>query len=45
MPTFHGMTDTQIGKKLGIDTQTVKAMRYNQEAPYATHWIVSRATL
>lgn len=33
---FKGMTDAQIGKKLGIATQTVKAMRYNQEVPFDT---------
>lgn len=31
-----GMTDAQIGKKLGIPTQTVKAMRYNQDVPFDT---------
>lgn len=31
-----GLTDAQIGKKLGIATQTVKAMRYNQDVPYDT---------
>ena len=36
IPAFHGMTDAQIGKKLGIATQTVRAMRYNQEVPFDT---------
>lgn len=40
-PLFHredirGMTDAQIGRKLGIATQTVKAMRYNQDVPFET---------
>lgn len=35
-PAFRGMTDAQIGKKLGIATQTVRAMRYNQEVPFDT---------
>ena len=33
---IRGMTDAQIGKKLGIATKTVKAMRYNQEVPFDT---------
>lgn len=36
IPAFRGMTDAQIGKKLGIATQTVRAMRYNQEVPFDT---------
>ena len=40
-PLFHredmrGLTDAQIGKKLGITMPTVKAMRYNQDVPYDT---------
>lgn len=31
-----GLTDAQIGKKLGIATPIVKAMRYNQDVPYDT---------
>lgn len=33
---IRGMTDAQIGKKFGISTQTVKAMRYNQDVPFDT---------
>ena len=33
---LKGMTNAQIGKKLGISTQTVKAMRYNQDVPFET---------
>lgn len=40
-PLFHrsdiyGLTDAQVGKKLGLPTLTVKAMRYNQEVPFDT---------
>lgn len=40
-PLFHradinGLTDAQVGKKLGLPTPTVKAMRYNQEVPFDT---------
>lgn len=40
-PLFHredmkGLTDAKIGKKLGLDTHTVRAMRYNQDVPYDT---------
>ena len=33
---MRGLTDAKIGKILGLDTQTVKAMRYNQDVPYDT---------
>ena len=33
---MRDLTDAKIGKKLGLDTQTVKAMRYNQDVPYDT---------
>lgn len=40
-PLFHredirGMTDAQIGRKFGIPTQTVKAMRMNRDVPFDT---------
>lgn len=40
-PLFHradikGLTDAQVGRKFGISTQTVKAMRYNQDVPFDT---------
>lgn len=40
-PLFHredmkGLTDAKIAKKLGLHTQTVKAMRYNQDVPFDT---------
>lgn len=33
---MKGLTDAQIGKKLGVATKTVKAMRYNQDVPFDT---------
>ena len=32
----HGLTDAQLGKKFGIPTQTVKAMRKHMEVPFDT---------
>ncbi len=33
---IKGLTDAQIGKKFGIPSQTVNAMRYNQDVPFDT---------
>lgn len=30
------LTDAQLGKKYGLDTKTVKAMRLNQDVPFDT---------
>lgn len=32
----RSLTDVQVGKKFGLATQTVKAMRRNQEVPFDT---------
>ena len=33
---MRGLTDAAIARKLALETNTVKAMRYNQDVPYDT---------
>lgn len=42
-PDICGLTDAQIGKKLGLETQIVKAMRYNREVPFDTLRVICHA--
>lgn len=35
-PEVKSLSDAQIGRKMGLPTQTVKAMRRNQEVPFDT---------
>ena len=32
----RGLTDAQVGKKFGLATKTVKAMRLHQDVPFET---------
>ena len=42
-PDICGLTDAKIGKKLGLETQSVKAMRYNREVPFDTLRVICHA--
>ena len=35
-PMVCGQTDAQVGKKFGLATKTVKAMRLHQDVPFET---------
>ena len=36
----RGLTDAQVGRKFGLATQTVKAMRRHQDVPFETIQII-----